>query len=75
MVKTIGYILFAICCLAWILILVVPWFGFTKGQIAGLITALIIIGEVTFYASLLLLGKSFWEKIKSRLKIRKKQEE
>lgn len=64
MLKTFGYILFVICCVAWLLILVIPWLGYSKGQVAGIITGLIIIGEITFYVSLLLLGKAFWEKIK-----------
>lgn len=71
MLKTTGYILFIICCLAWLLILVIPWLGYSKAQVAGIITALIIIGEVTFYVSLLLLGKSFWEKIKGWFRFRK----
>jgi len=67
MIKTIGYILLAISCILFGLILVVPWFGFSKGTIAGIITALIIIGEVLFYLSIFLIGKSFIVKMKSRL--------
>lgn len=72
MVKTLGYVLFILCCLAWLLILVIPWLGFSKAGTAGIITGLIIFGEVSFYASILLLGKTFYEKIKSKLKFRKK---
>jgi hypothetical protein len=68
MVKIIGYILLLISCLLFLLILVVPWFGFSKIQIAGITTGLIIAGEILFYLSLIILGKSFYEKIKSKLK-------
>jgi hypothetical protein len=53
------------------MILVIPWLGLSKGQIAGFTTALIIAGEVLFYLSIFILGKPFLEKIKSRLKFRK----
>lgn len=68
MVKTIGYIILLISCLLFLFILIVPWFGFTKIQIAGITTGLIITGEILFYLSLLILGKSFYEKIKNKLK-------
>jgi multisubunit Na+/H+ antiporter MnhE subunit len=66
--KTIGFILLTISCLAFLMILVIPWLGFTKIQIAGITTGLIITGEVLFYLSLFILGRSFYDKIKSRLK-------
>jgi multisubunit Na+/H+ antiporter MnhE subunit len=68
MLKTTGYILFVISALSFLMILVVPWLGFTKVQIAGITTGLIIAGEVLFYTSLIILGRSFWDKIKSKLK-------
>jgi hypothetical protein len=71
MVKIIGYSLFIICCISFLLILVIPWFGFSKGQIAGIITALIIVGEVSFYLSIFILGRSFYNKIKSIFKFHK----
>ena len=64
MIRILGYSLLIVSCISFLLILVIPWFGYTKGQIAGLITGLIIVGEVTFYLSIFILGKSFWEKIK-----------
>ena len=66
-----GYVMFCISCLSFILILIFPWLGFSKGRIAGITTGLIITGEVLFYSSLLILGKSFWHKIKSKLTFRK----
>jgi multisubunit Na+/H+ antiporter MnhE subunit len=68
MLKTTGYILFVISALSFLMILVVPWLGFSKVQIAGITTGLIIAGEVLFYTSLIILGRSFWDKIKSKLK-------
>jgi multisubunit Na+/H+ antiporter MnhE subunit len=68
MLKTIGYILLVVSCFLFLSILVVPWMGFSKIQIAGITTGLIIAGEILFYLSLFILGKSFWYKIKSKLK-------
>jgi hypothetical protein len=67
MIKIIGYILLLICCISFGLILVFPWFGFSARQIAGITTVLIITGEVTFYLGIIILGKSFYNKIKSLL--------
>jgi len=53
----------------WALILIIPWLGFSKGQIAGIITILVIAGEITFYLSIFILGKSFIDSIKSKFKI------
>jgi hypothetical protein len=55
------------------MILIIPWIGFSKIQIAGITTGLIIAGEILFYLSLIILGKSFWTKIKSKLKFRKEK--
>jgi hypothetical protein len=68
MVKTIGYIILAVSCISFLLILVIPWLGFSKIKIAGITTGLLITGEILFYLSLFILGKSFYEKIKSKLK-------
>lgn len=73
MIKTVGYILFALCCLAWLLILVIPWLGFSKGETAGIIAGLIIFGEVTFYVSILMLGKTFYNKIREKFRFRRKK--
>jgi hypothetical protein len=73
MIKTLGYILFVLCCLAWLMIAVIPFLGFSKGETAGIITGLIIFGEVTFYVSILMLGKTFYNKIKEKFRFRKKK--
>jgi hypothetical protein len=68
MSKTIGYILLTISCLAFLMMLVVPFLGFSKIHIAGITTGLLITGEVLFYLSLFILGRSFYDKIKSKLR-------
>lgn len=73
MVKTAGYTLFVLSCLAWLIILIIPFLGFSGGQTAGVITALIIIGELTFYVSILLLGKTFYNKIREKIGFRRKK--
>lgn len=67
MVKTIGYILLLISCISFLMILIIPWLGFSKIQIAGITTGLIIAGEILFYLSLFILGRSFYDKIKTSL--------
>lgn len=71
MVRILGYSLLIVSCISFLLILVIPWFGYTKVQVAGLITGLIIVGEVTFYLSIFILGRSFWEKIRGMFRFRK----
>lgn len=66
--KFIGYIIFTISCLIWLMIPVVPFLGFSAGKIAGITTGLIIAGEITFYLSIFLIGKEFLVKIKNKLK-------
>jgi hypothetical protein len=68
MIRITGYILLAISCLLFIMIPVVPWFEFSKSQIAGITTVLIIAGEILFYLSLFILGRGFFDKIKARFK-------
>ena len=70
MIKTLGYLLFGICCISFLAILIVPIMGFSAKHIAGITITLIIIGEVTFYLSLILLGKGFFNKIRDKLKLR-----
>jgi len=70
--KILGFILLGISCLSFLLILVFPWLGFSGKQIAVITTILIITGEVTFYASIFILGKSFYQKLKGFFKFRKK---
>ena len=68
MVKIIGYILLLLSCLMWGLIFITPWLDFSKSQIAVITTVLIIAGEILFYVSIIIIGKSFFDKIKNKLK-------
>jgi len=74
MIKTLGYIIFVISCILWALIFIIPFLDFSKTQIAGILTGLIIAGEITFYLSIFLLGKGIISKIMNKLKIWKKKE-
>jgi len=67
-IKIIGYIIFLLSCILWGILFIIPWLGFSKVQIAGYSTILIIAGEITFYLSIFILGKSFWDKIKNKLR-------
>jgi hypothetical protein len=73
--KILGFVLLSVSCILFILIPVVPWLGFTAGQIAGISAGLLIGGEILFYLSLAILGKSFYNKIKSRLKFWKPKDQ
>lgn len=68
MLKIIGYVTLVIACSLFILIPVVPWLNFSTRQIAGITLGLLIAGEILFYTSLIILGKTFYEKFKSKLK-------
>ena len=70
--KIIGYLLIALSTACWLSILAMPFLDFTKTQIAAGTTFLVIAGELTFYAAILLLGKEVWEKIVSVF-VRKKK--
>ena len=71
MTKLIGYIILGISILIWLMILVVPFLGFSVAKVAGITTGLIIAGEITFYLSIFLIGKEFLVKIKDWFKRRK----
>lgn len=66
--KIAGFVILAVSCLLFILIPAVPWFNLSAGQKAGLAAGLLIAGEILFYLSLFILGRSFFDKIKSRIK-------
>lgn len=67
-IKLTGFIVLGISCTLFILIPVIPWLHFTAGQKAGITAGLLIAGEILFYLSLFILGRAFFDKIKSRLK-------
>jgi len=68
LIKIAGYIILVISCILFLLIPVVPWLGFPAGKMAGISAGLLIAGEILFYLSLLILGRSFYDKIKTRIK-------
>ena len=66
-VKIAGYVILAISLLCWLAIAVIPFLGFSKGQVAGTITGLIIAGEITFYLGIALLGKTIYLALKKKI--------
>jgi len=68
MMKFVGYIIFTVSCLIWLIIPFVPFLGFSASQIAGITTGLIVAGEITFYLSIFLIGKEFLVKIKNKFR-------
>lgn len=66
LIKPLAYTLFVISTIAWIMVFVIPFLDFSLAQTAGIITVLIIVGEITFYVAILLLGKPLWHKIKQK---------
>ncbi len=74
MTKKLGFLLLIICCLSFRLILVVPWFVSSGGKMAGIITGLVVEGEITFYSGIALLGKEYYSKYKSKLMFWKKKQ-
>jgi hypothetical protein len=73
--KFLGYIIFAISCVIWAMIVVVPFLGFSAGKLAAITTGLIVAGEITFYFSIFLIGKEFLLKIKAKFKRKKTEKE
>lgn len=67
--KTLGYVMLVIACLAWVAIPVLSFLGISLAVAAAFTTGLIIIGEVTFFVGIALLGKEAWQKIKTAFKI------
>jgi hypothetical protein len=67
--KIIGYILFALSLIMWLVPICVGFFNLPAKQVAIIITAAIVAGEVFFVLSVLILGKQFWNKIKRFLKL------
>ena len=65
--KPIGFSLIALSLLSWLAVFVIPFMDYEMLEIAGIITALIIFGEVAFYIAILFLGKTYWQAIKQKL--------
>ncbi|HIM54177.1 MAG TPA: transporter suffix domain-containing protein [Gammaproteobacteria bacterium] len=63
--KLLGYTLFTLSCIAWVAVLLLPFSNFSVAQIVGATTILIILAELLFWCSIVLLGKTFWTRIKA----------
>jgi hypothetical protein len=63
--KQLGYVLFILSCIAWVVVVLLPFSNFSITQIAGATTVLIVLAELLFFGSLALLGKTFWVRIKT----------
>ncbi len=68
MKKIVGYLLFVLSFVAWGVITLLPSMDLTATEIASYTTALVVLGEVFFWLSLVLLGKDFMSKVKAFLK-------
>jgi hypothetical protein len=64
-VKSLGYTLFTLSCIAWVVVVLLPFSNLSMAQIAGATTVLIVLAELLFFGSLALLGKTFWVRIKT----------
>lgn len=68
MKKIFGYVFLALSFAAWGVIAILPFTDFSKGQLAGATTVLVISGEVLFLGAIALLGKEVWGHIKAIFK-------
>ena len=66
--KMLGFILFGICTVSFLLIILVPFLKLKTGTRAVILGSLFVAGEVTFYAGVAILGKAYWTQVKNRLK-------
>jgi hypothetical protein len=71
-IRLTGYIILIVSCILFLLIPVVPFLGFKAAKAAAVSTGLLIAGEILFYLSIFILGKSFLEKIRSWFRSKKK---
>lgn len=78
MKQAIGYSLFVLSFITWGAIAVVPFLDVSIGMATAYTTGLVIIGEIAFFLSMVLLGKKFLLKIKNfwvKLNIFQKQQD
>jgi hypothetical protein len=71
MKKMFGYLFLILSFVPWGVVAILPFVDISKGQVAGITTALIIAGQVLFLISIALLGKDVWERIKAIFKRKK----
>jgi len=58
----------ALSILIWFAIFVIPFTNLSVAYKSVTITVLIVLGEVTFYLAVFLLGKTIWNKYKEKIK-------
>lgn len=63
--KLLGYSLLAICALAWVAVVLVPFLDVSLSQGAAIVTGLIIVGEGAFMVGVVLLGKDIFNSVKA----------
>jgi hypothetical protein len=63
--KAFGYFFVILSFLPWAAIAALPSFDISIGMAAGITTGLIVVGEVSFFLGVALLGKEAWERIKA----------
>jgi hypothetical protein len=62
----VGLIAIALSLVPWLMIAAAPLLGLSLGASAGLITGLLVVAEVLFWAGLALAGKDAWHTVKAR---------
>ena len=62
----VGLIAIALSFLPWVAIAVAPLLGLSLAASAGLVTGLLVVAEVLFWAGLALAGKETWQTVKAR---------
>ena len=70
--KIFGYVLLSLSFLFWTGAIIAP-FVVRKNLAVAITPTLIIIGEVSFYLSIVLLGKEIWHRIKGFFTIKRKK--
>lgn len=67
-VRIVGYVLFTLSFLLWGVIFMLPFFIKNVPKMLAINTVLLIVSEGSFALSVFILGKEFWQKIKSFFK-------
>lgn len=62
----VGLVAIALSFVPWLMIAAAPLFGLSLGASAGLVTGLLVVAEVLFWAGLTLAGKDTWQTVKAR---------
>ncbi|MDT7578856.1 MAG: hypothetical protein QOK35_116 [Pseudonocardiales bacterium] len=62
----VGLVAIALAFVPWVMIAAAPLLGLPLGAIAGLVTGLLVVAEVLFWAGLALAGKDTWQTVKAR---------